>query len=189
MLADLNRVASFCSNGRLTGTTTTKLKNQWMMDIWTNFKWFHPFSVFDGDWRFDECRFVRLLPFDPFPLWRREHFLTVGAPSGDDDARICQHDAASQRRGRGRIDVGSSVPCSGSSASLLRCLPSLNRRLATTTAVNNICSTRWPTAVRPTTSNVPNWVDFDSSTTTKLKLNELIRVKLSKEILPVASGK
>jgi hypothetical protein len=33
MLADVNRVASFCSNGRFTGTTTTKLKNQWMMDI------------------------------------------------------------------------------------------------------------------------------------------------------------
>ena len=33
MLADLNRVASFCSNGRLTGTTIIKLKNQWMMDI------------------------------------------------------------------------------------------------------------------------------------------------------------
>jgi hypothetical protein len=35
MLADLNRVASFCSNGRFAGTTTTttKLKNQWMMDI------------------------------------------------------------------------------------------------------------------------------------------------------------
>ncbi len=61
-------------------------------------------------------------------------------------------------------DVCASVPYSGSSASLLRCLPSLNRRLATT-AVNNICSTRWPTAVRPTTSNVPNWVDFDTSTT------------------------
>jgi hypothetical protein len=52
-------------------------------------------------------------------------------------------------------DVCASVPYSGLSASLLRCLPSLNRRLATT-AVNNICSTRWPTAVRPTTSNVPN---------------------------------
>jgi hypothetical protein len=42
--------------------------------------------------------------------------------------------------------VPKTIPYSGSSASLLRCLPSLNRRLATTTAVNNICSTRWSTA-------------------------------------------
>ncbi len=85
--------------GTTTTTTTTKLKNQWMMDIWTNFEWFHPFSVFHGDWRFG--------------LWG-------GVP-------LC------------------SAPSIWSISSI--------------SSGNNNSSTRWPTSVRPTTSNVPNWVD------------------------------
>ena len=137
-------LASFCSNGRFTGTTTTT--NQLKINGLRNIEF-----VFSVWWWFAPSMwFVRLLPFDPSPLWRRVHFLPGGAPSGHGDGRICQHDAASQRRERGRIDVGAFVPYSGSSASLLRCLPSLNRRLATTTAVNNICSTRWFRQVRST---------------------------------------